>query len=299
MNINPNYLRMLEEPNCPVDSVFWCTLEGPDKPLYSAVCRWKTPLSDRKEDGRSIFGGAAGSGVSRQPGRACDIAISEAIERWAHLELSQRKPRYEHMLRDPSTTGFAAFPGSGVRQARSHAFQEAAERYVISEWWAGRCQPWEVIESAGSSAALFKINRVKLYVAVAWESITQGEHVAYGSGCSDSRSKALQSAQFELLRHRKSLEAFFSSNPAFGMDDLSSVSSMLERRFLYFALPQGREHFSRMIRSSQCKQLVELPQPIFDSQIEGPWASHAVVWRTLLPNAVEALNYTDDRFFLL
>ena len=88
---------------------------------------------------RVLFSPANGSGTSPSPMVARFMAISEAMERWAHWQLhtSTDKGKYGFDV-DPSSNGMAAYPGLFRRQARPSALMEAAERFNLLNWWEGR-----------------------------------------------------------------------------------------------------------------------------------------------------------------
>ena len=78
-----------------------------------------------------IFSNASGSGVAPSPMVARFMAISEAMERWAHWQTyaGADRARYGFDV-DPSTTGMAAYPGIFRRQARRRR-----------QWSGLRCPP--------------------------------------------------------------------------------------------------------------------------------------------------------------
>ena len=86
-----------------------------------------------------VFSAANGSGTSDSPMVARFMALSEALERWAHWQLCTRADGgipYGFDV-DPSTNGMAAYPGLWGRQARPGALMEASERFNLLNWWEG------------------------------------------------------------------------------------------------------------------------------------------------------------------
>ena len=88
---------------------------------------------------RTLYSTANGSGVAPSPMVARFMAISEAMERWAHWQLhtGPQKDKYGFDV-DPSSNGMGAYPGLFRRQARPSALMEATERFNLLNWWEGR-----------------------------------------------------------------------------------------------------------------------------------------------------------------
>ena len=93
----------------------------------------------RNKEGGSLYSQAHGTGTAPSPMVARFMAISEAMERWAHWQLQAANEGHQYGFDvDPSSNGMAAFPGLFKRQARAGAQLEAAERFNILNWWEGR-----------------------------------------------------------------------------------------------------------------------------------------------------------------
>ena len=81
---------------------------------------------------------ASGSGTAPSPMVARFMALSEALERWAHWQLHPSAAGIPYGFGiDPSSNGMAAYPGLWRRQARTGALMEASERFNLLNWWEG------------------------------------------------------------------------------------------------------------------------------------------------------------------
>lgn len=113
-------------------------------------------LSKKAPQQNKVYASADGSGVHRNPVTARHIAISEALERWAHYQLwnSEDRTRYGFDV-DPTSNGMSAFPGLFPGQARTYAYSEAIERYTLFSWWEGITEAIPVDQPHGSGDAWY------------------------------------------------------------------------------------------------------------------------------------------------
>lgn len=219
---------------------------------------------------------ADGSGSSESPKIASNMAVSEAIERWAfHAEYDGPNACRYGFTADCSSNGMAAFPGFLKRQARQRAHLEALEQLSVVAWWAGH------IDASPTNSALPGIDILRLHhpadfgeVVIAYRKSRSG-HVSYGYAAGQTIAGATARAMVELARNEFIVtyhKICWRTKP---------VEDHLERRCLYFASPEGHQEFLDRIAEGPTKPTPEWC-PIFDGEIEGPWSHYATVWRTTL-----------------
>ncbi len=246
---------------------------------------------------RAIYSEANGSGTAASPMVARFMAVSEAMERWAHWQMydSKDKGKYGFDV-DPSSNGMAAFPGLLKRQARPGALLEAAERFNLLSWWEGRLPAleaetrWPGVMSAticsgapGLTVILFKR--------------TEAGFVAYGHAAAMDFDTACRKAAVEMERHELVVSRFALAHAGKIRDQLPSGTHPIERRSLFFALEEGHELFRERLRSRPTKTAPE-PKLVFDGSIPGPWARYADVWRVVYAPPSDRFLSTDENYFL-
>ena len=246
---------------------------------------------------RLLYSAANGSGTSPSPMVARFMAVSEAMERWAHWQLhrSAHKARYGFDV-DPSSNGMAAFPGLFRRQARSCALMEAAERFNLLNWWEGRLPAsesdtrWQGVRAAticsqapGVTVILFKR--------------TEDGFIAYGHGAAMDYDAACWKAAAEMERHSLVISRFALTHAGKICDQLPPEAHPIERRSLFFATEAGHELFLERLRSRPHKPLAE-PRLAFDGPIPGPWGRYADVWRVVYAPPSDRFLSMDENYFL-
>lgn len=246
--------------------------------------------------GRSLYSPANGSGTSPSPMVARFMAISEAMERWAHGELHRSaKAKYGFDV-DPSSNGMAAYPGLFRRQARPNALMEAAERFNLLHWWEGRLAAaesdtrWPGVRSAticsqapGVTVILFKR--------------TKEGFMAYGHGAAMDYDAACWKAAAEMERHALVVSHFALTHAGQISDQLPADAHPIERRSLFFASEAGHELFLERLRSRPHKPLAE-PRLVFDGPVPGPWGRYADVWRVVYAPPSDRFLGMDENYFL-
>ena len=246
---------------------------------------------------RTIYSQANGSGTAVSPMVARFMAVSEAMERWAHWQLhaSGEKGKYGFDV-DPSSNGMAAFPGLLRRQARSGALLEAAERFNLLNWWEGRLAAheaetrWPGVKSATICSAVPGLT-VILFKR------TAAGFVAYGHAAAMDFESACRKAAVEMERHELVVSRFALAHAGKIRDQLPADSHSSERRSIFFALEEGHELFLERLRSPAAKAAPE-PRLVFDGFIPGPWSRYADVWRVVYVPPSDRFLSMDENYFL-
>jgi len=219
---------------------------------------------------------ADGTGSSESPQIARNMAVSEAIERWAfHSEYAGPNARRYGFNEDCSSNGMAAFPGFFKNQARRRAHLEALEMLSIVAWWDGR------IDASPTCSALPGIETLRLHhtadfgeVVIVYRKSKSG-HVSYGYAAGNSLTGATTRAIVELARNEFVITCYKICSRT------KPISDYLERRCLYFASPDGHQEFLARVEAGPAKA-EPVWDPVYDGEIEGPWSRYATVWRTAL-----------------
>lgn len=296
INLAPiKYANCFEEAGGPVSGIEESSVQLAGRRMAVANARLVAGLVPHRET-HTLFGNADGTGLHDNAMTARHMAISEAVERWAHARLwAAPEGRRFGFDADPSSNGMSAFPGLFAWQARAYALREAVERYALISWWEG----WTGVEATeGGGDREFRTYRIcQPYgdheVALVERACPEG-FMAYGYGAGRNLAEAETRAVFELERSRFVLERFFRQNPGFQVGDLSTLPNFMERRLVYFSLPEGEGEFRRRVGDTEgVGRRLEKPEILFDGEITGPWSKYATVWRVALK--MPSLRYLDPR----
>jgi hypothetical protein len=247
---------------------------------------------------RQLFSQANGTGASASPMVARFMAISEAIERWAHWELrdSPERRRYGFEV-DSSTNGMSAFPGVFKRQARRGALWEASERFNVLHWWEGHLP---ATESAGPlpGVTAVTISSAAPGVTVILFKRTQNGFVAYGHAAAADYATACRKAAGEMERFESVVEIFARNHGGQIRNQLPPDAHPMERRSLFFATDEGHERFREKLHASPARVQAE-PRLVYDGIIPGPWSRYADVWRVLYAPPNSRFLSRDETYFFL
>ena len=284
LNLAPiRFARVLTRQNGPVETIEYSRIDVVGRPLYQAKARLSERLFlERKRN--VVFSNADGTGTGRWGIVARHKAISEAIERWALYYLLQAGFDDLYGLKeDPTSTGMSAFPGLFDAQARARALSEAVERYCLVGWWDGllSARTFRSPES-GVSARTIENPLGRDTVILVWRKAKGGYYV-YGHAASRNDQQAYWQAIIEMERANVALSQYYLNNPGFEADDLDTLSNPMERRILYYSLPEGHQEFLERVNRVISGAKSESPRPIVDEKVDGPWNRYATVWRVLYP----------------
>jgi hypothetical protein len=248
-------------------------------------------------DDRVVYSQANGSGTATSPMVARFMAISEAMERWAHWQLHAGRERHKYGFDiDPSSNGMAAFPGLLRRQARPSALMEATERFNLLNWWEGRLAAlesdtrWRGVRAAticselpGLTVILFKR--------------TEAGFVAYGHAAAMDFETACRKAAGEMQRHEQVVAHFALTHAGKIRDQLPLTAHPIERRSLFFALEEGHELFLERLSSHPTKT-ASVPRMVYDGPVPGPWSRYADVWRVVYAPPSDRFLSMDENYFM-
>ena len=198
-----------------------------------------------------VFSDAAGTGTADSPMLARHKAVSEAIERWAHMAVvtSSDGDRFGFDV-DPSSNGMAAFPGLWKQQARPAAFWEAVERFGVLSWWEGRLDATETeTRWSGVYAVIIQSGTVGVTV-ILYRRSAQG-HYAYGHAAGANFEIACARAATELERHDYVVRQYLLVHAGGAGDRMPTNTQAVERRSVFFAQPEGHELFQERLRTKR------------------------------------------------
>lgn len=288
MNLAPlRYARVLLGQGGPIERLETARLYFGRRPIMMANATLSRHLHLERPS-TCIFGDADGTGTHATAIVARHKAISEAIERWALYYLDQSGNAAPCGLgSDPTTAGMAAYPGLFKLQARKRALAEAVERFCLASWWEGslRSRPLSLATEAYSGIEIENpLSRHR--VVVVWKHCEVG-FFAYGFAGNRFLKGALEQAEIEMERSIIAITHYHRENPGFEFDDLETIDNTMERRALYFSLHEGHREFEHRVEATAAGWGTEIPTPVVDRELHGPWSRYATVWRVLYPTATD------------
>lgn len=282
------YRGIFSDHGGPIESIEEGQIDVFGVPYYQANARLKDGV--RAVRAVQMYSDADGTGMSRCRSIARHIAISEALERWAYNRTVSSTDVDKYGLGvDPSSNGFAAFPGLTSKYARHHATLEAVERAVILNWWEGRLDgEFNRTRWRNVSALSFKIQMNTVVVILVAK--TNENNYAYGHAAGTSLEHAYERASLELRRHEWTIESWLSRNCR------SIPDNQFERRSLFFSSDVGYREFMNRVETRVGIETMSL-EKVCDSEISGPWSCYATVWRTLFKPPSSKFFQSDERYF--
>ena len=289
------YRNILAEAGGPIAKLAFCDTMVLGERRFQANAFLRPELIAWKTSSE-VFSDAAGTGTADSPMVARYKAISEAIERWAHMEVvsSPERDRYGFDV-DPSSNGMAAFPGLRKRQARPAAFWEAVERFNLLSWWEGRL---DAIETAtrwpGVRAAVIRAETPGVTV-ILFRRSPQG-HYAYGHAAGPDFAIACERAATELERHDFVVKHYLLVHSGEVEEMMPFTTQAIERRSVFFAQPAGHEKFLERLRLKPWSPPIS-PRLVYDGPVPGPWSKYADVWRVVYAPPSERFLGNDGRYF--
>ncbi|MGZ3658870.1 MAG: hypothetical protein ACXVB9_08600 [Bdellovibrionota bacterium] len=280
------YAHVHRDHGGPIASISFRERESEGLKFFEAFAHLDEAKTGYSVKGKFLYGDSHGTGTAKTKPDAIYAAVSEALERWAWDSCS-RDTALRAALRydlDPSTTGFAAFPGLGTQGARKRAYFEAAERWSLAAWWEGKLGHKPLAVSGAEGVQLITPTPA-CSVVVLWK-MHKGL-VCYGFASSYSAAAAAEKARVELLRNQDILE-FYSQQSSLPPLNLT------ERRLRFFAEAAGFGRFQQRLDRQGAG--AGAPTLVVDRVVIGPWSQYAHVWRCLFDGGAVRENDGDDYF---
>ena len=269
------YRRALAESGGPIARIVSTPVSIYGHSMFQAGAFLAAGLSPRKP----AFGKgteADGTGSSESPFIARNMAVSEAIERWAfHCEYAGPNARRYGFEEDGTSTGMAAYPGPFKIQARKHAHLEALALLSLVAWWDGQIDASPILSPFRGIETLRLHHPANFGEVVMVYRKSKSGHVSYGHAAGNSLASATTRAVVELARN----EFIITCHKLCGRT--RPISNYLERRCLHFASPDGHQEFLAHLEAGPNKAAPTW-DPYYDGEIAGPWSRYATVWRTAL-----------------
>jgi hypothetical protein len=248
-------------------------------------------------EGNALYSRANGSGVAASPMVARFMAISEAMERWAHWQLQDSPERQRYGFEaDPSSTGLAAFPGLWRRQARQGALMEAAERFNLLHWWEGLLPGRESATRWPGMQAVRIESEAPGITVVAYSRTADGFY-SYGHAAAMDFDTACTRAAAEMERHTRVIRRFALNHGGKIHDQLPANAHPIERRTIFFAQEEGHALFLERLHSHPSGEA--RPKLVYDGPVPGPWSKYADVWRVVYAPPSRRFLGLDERYFMM
>jgi len=243
-----------------------------------------------------VFSDAAGSGIADSPMVARYKAISEAIERWAHMTVVSSPERGSYGFDvDPSSNGMAAYPGIRQRQARPAAFWEAVERFNVLSWWEGRLDGTQAATRWPGVQAVVIQSELPGVTVILHRQSAHGHH-AYGHAAGPDLETACERAAMEMERHDTVVRQYLLVHSGTAENFASTTVHASERRSVYFAQQEGHEKFLGRLRSKSVSPRLT-PRLVFDGPVPGEWTKYADVWRVVYEPPSQRFLSNDPQYF--
>lgn len=274
---------------------------------YVSLPILENPQMNRLE-ASAVYSNHHGTGSSRIPILAKYKALSEALERWA-VTTCLNDPHLGSVTGmdiEPSSSGFAAFPRPLKRFARTHALNEACERWSLIGFWDGKLAaepiPSELIRKIGEGICrvtsdemdgiVLSLPNLGRFATIVW---TYGKNhsPAYGFSARQSISDSIEASLIELFRNQFVAQRW-TAQFSHSLNAEKATLNLYDERFLYFISIDGQQSFLDKVHFAKLRSKTENDpgKPLVDKAVVGEWSRYAHVWRVLFQNQVDDLNPT-------
>ena len=285
------YRNVLATHGGPVERIDTAEFRVRGRPMIQANATLRAGLTRRRP--KAIWSDADGTGTHLVPGIARHMAVSEALERWAHSAVVRSEHAAEFGFDvDPSSNGMSAFPGIFQRDARRKAVLEAIERFSLIAWWEGMAEGRQLDTDWPGISAVAIDGPFGGVTAIVFARTDWGGY-AYGHAAEESIGAACERAIVELARHEWVMRSWWLG---FVAGEKKYPTSLFERRCLFFANEEGHELFQARLRR-HAHAITPRTEVVCDRDIPGPWSDYATVWRFVLRPPSDGFLQEDERFF--
>jgi hypothetical protein len=276
-----------------------------EKNKFVAYAELSTAIGIEFSKRNVIYGNAHGAGTSNSKFVAICKAMSECIERWAFYHLMKESPRAQHLLLNPSSDGFAAHSNFDGIDARRNAYSEAVERLSLNLLNHRALLLTQKIVRGDVDVYVFDLKENLTappgfpelpYFTIVHSFCPALKFHYYGFSGDMDIEKSIDHSVNESARNYRAIKRWLelkssempnsSANEILrtNIEDSNNEFPIYERRLLYFASDAGWQRFQDLLnieQSAKTSNRTELACD-FDSEIQGPWAKYAKVWRVLL-----------------
>lgn len=224
-----------------------------------------------------LYSTCDGSGTSVNKNTAIAKSISESMERWSFYQLKTKNQNFSlyGLDVDPTTNGFAAYPGLFTSASRYQSLIEALEKWAIIEWGAENLS-LSMIDFR-EHFTVFEVNTYHPKLKVVLISGKISNFYSYGFACDAEYDLAIEKAKIEYYRNINVLQRYYSSPSSINQD-----LGKFEKRLVWFSSQDGHDEFERIVSKTLNKKIMcREPKTITDTQIIGPWSKYSTVWRIL------------------
>lgn len=283
------YRNVLEERGGPIASLDTHQVYRRGQQTYEANACLRAALAPKRAS--HLFGSVHGSGTHKVAAIARHIAVSEAMERWALIEgLAEGRGKKWGLGVDPTSNGFAAYPGIAPRQARRFAVREAIERWCLFAWWEGLLRSEQAVVPASGVEGTRICGPFPCIVILVHSEVQSGIH-AYGVAAGTNHSDVCERALIELDRHAIALRRASAG--------FEKHLSQHEARALFFGGAEGFAMYQDRLRlSASVKSFNHVPPVVFDGEVRGEWSHYTDVWRVCFqPPSNRFLNEGREYFW--
>lgn len=270
-----------------------------EKSLFESLSKFNSDLGLTQAPRSVIYGDAFSCGTDVSKVNSILKCISEGLERWAYFASFEDDVKHLRFDLNPTSTGFAAFPGLFKNKVRSVAKLEALERWTIINWWLGKVKSrhYGKVNYREGELSIFDLacDTDKFFVSLLhFQFSLSHEHIvnAYSFAAGITLDHAVTKAKIELNRNISSLKRFFSKNTKSPVE----IYSIEEARLIHFAKAEGFLSFSdKMKFSHDVNTDFSSLETAVDCEVVGDWSKYANVWRYLYKNS--HCDDSDFKFF--
>lgn len=268
--------------------------------VYEAYAYLK-PQARGFTQSHAIYGDCDGSGTADSESLAIEIAVTEALERWAFYTVSATTldRKYIGLDKNNSTTGFAADRRFAIR-ARRRALAEASERWALRNWWTNQGGAICIEEKPDLNLQFWILQspHPRVTVVLALQRLENLLHPyiygfagAHGLSARRRLAKAKDRALLELNRNKRNLL----------LADWQKLrpANLIERRLCFFASETGFQLVKEKLNAAQNIPITRRGlQLIVDQRVHGEWDKWIKVWRCLYESVTtDVIDETSEQVF--